>query len=572
MDSDEIEQRRLELRARIAEHSRCLVEASRELNGLVPSVSLPPELLIKIFTHLIHVHTDLTATVADCHTTAPTRRYGWLRASHVCHRWREVMLGAPQLWATVWMTGPDCVGTMLARSQQMPLIIRCRQRESRVEPSEYTESLSLVLSHLSRVVTLDLINDASPTLLPDGSWTAPLMKELVIRGTVQVGNDTTPSELFYPRLLLNEMPSLEKLKLYLELVWWNFNTNLIKPALRHLTLHGNAANCYGDFVIDNVLDVLRQLPALETVDLRLALPYPSRNPPNPDPALITLPNLRRLRICDSAAACSELLPRVVFPTAAQISLSCTYRLNTEVVGLLSAIRSHLEGRFTGDEGSCSDSYLVRSAALYEQPEDKIMKLECWTTYHPHDQIRQAILNEDETAQQTLPEPLIALHLNRDGQRHLPALYLLDAIPTEAVESLYLHPPQGDWYPEKDSLLSLFLRSPELRELDLGDFANNCIHKLLQHRESCGYETVHAASGPVRERLILPRLSMLSLDITDGATYLIYLKNTKEFLEELVALLKTRKGLNGGRNLEALVLKWSSGRRSVTDAYIRRAFR
>lgn len=282
-----IKQRRLELEDRIAEYSRAIIEARRELNGLLAPVSLPPELLIKIFGDFIEPYTDPSvAIVPRRFPPAHPRRYGWLRASHVCHRWREVMLGAPELWATVWVTSSNCVSMMIDRSQQVPLTIRYRQPESCVVTPKVEEPLSLLLDQLSRATILDLAFTAYPELLQDRPWAAPLMKELIVRGTPRVECGSTRSELPY-LLLANEMPFLEKLELHLDTVWWN--ESLVKPTLRHLTLHSDEKNRHRDFVIDDVLEILGQLPALETLDLQLALSFP--NSLEPESPFVVLPNL-----------------------------------------------------------------------------------------------------------------------------------------------------------------------------------------------------------------------------------------------------------------------------------------
>ncbi|KAI0750587.1 hypothetical protein BC629DRAFT_1739460 [Irpex lacteus] len=567
-----IQHRRLEPQDPIYEHSgsRSILEESREPNRLLPWVALPTELLIKIFSHLIHSRTD-TTHAAHCSTlrcyseTAPESghgpRYGWLRASYVCHRWREVMLGTPQLWAIVWITSPECVREMLSRSQQVPLVIKFRQSESRVEPSKYLQSLSIALNQLSRVAILDLANGDGPIMVRERPWVTPLMKELVVRRGFRFFSRSMLGTPLHVGLLANEMPLLEKLELHTGLIWWS--ANLVKPTLRYLTLHGTVNN--RPVVIDAVLGVLSQLPALETVDLQLALPPSSSGSPDAGTPFAFLPNLRKLRVIDSAKATSELLAQLSFPGDTQISFACTYHAPSEVFGLLGAIRSHLGNPYPINSKTSSSS--VRSAVLYGQNANNLMainlKLECWPMYHPLDQLQRATVEKDETAQLAMSEPLVSLKLDNHDPSHLPVLRLLNAIPTEAVESLYLDPPSADdtsTHTEADTLTSLLMKTPELRELGVGAFAVHCILQVLHYRtfhEDKAANVTESVSPMIQEQLILPRLSVLFLNRRDKSTYPHHRIHHNQFIRQLVQLLKVRKDVSGGRKLERLVVEGCS---------------
>lgn len=467
------------------------------------------------------------------------------------------MLGTPQLWAIVWITSPECVREMLSRSQQVPLVIKFRQSESRVEPSKYLQSLSLALNQLSRVAILDLANGDGAIMVRERPWAMPLMKELVVRRGFRFFSRSMLWTPLHFGLLANEMPLLEKLELHTGLIWWS--ANLVKPTLRYLTLHGTVNN--RPVVIDAVLGVLSQLPALETVDLQLALSPSSSGSPDAGTPFACLPNLRKLRVIDSAKATSELLVQLSFPGDTQISFACTHHAPSEVVGLLGAIRSHLGNPYPINSKTSSSS--VRSAVLYGQNADNLgainLKLECWPMYHPLDQLQRTTVEKDETAQLAMSGPLVALKLDNHDHSHLPALRLLNAIPTEAVESLYLDLPSAEdtsTPTEADTLISLLLETPELRELGVGGFAGHCILQVLHYRkfhEDKATSAAESVSPMIQEQLILPRLSVLFLARRDKSTY----PRHKQFIRQLVQLLKARKDVSGGRKLERLVVEGCS---------------
>lgn len=102
-----------------------LDESSRVLrlhrNTLSPISSLPPELFAAIFSHLFSPGTSSLAGG----NLKPDHHLACLRASHVCHQWREIALHQPLLWSHVDFTKAGAT-EILVRAKSAPLYLEAR--------------------------------------------------------------------------------------------------------------------------------------------------------------------------------------------------------------------------------------------------------------------------------------------------------------------------------------------------------------------------------------------------------------------------------------------------------------
>ncbi|KZT23903.1 hypothetical protein NEOLEDRAFT_505849 [Neolentinus lepideus HHB14362 ss-1] len=133
----------------ISSHYTQITELKRRLNALLPTARLPPELLAEIFLAYMKTHENSTFY--------SFQRYEYHRRfyiAQVCHRWRQVALEDPRLWADIDLsTGPRCVTEMLLRSKKAPLTIS--GNVSRFKHS--SASFKLLLAELSRVHVIELL-------------------------------------------------------------------------------------------------------------------------------------------------------------------------------------------------------------------------------------------------------------------------------------------------------------------------------------------------------------------------------------------------------------------------------
>lgn len=91
---------------------------------------LPDELLVEISFQVISLYTaDITPRTAVyplLHTlTAPhVYRYKWIVISHICYRWRQVLLAVPRMWSTIALPyNMSWIQTLLERSKHAPLTV-----------------------------------------------------------------------------------------------------------------------------------------------------------------------------------------------------------------------------------------------------------------------------------------------------------------------------------------------------------------------------------------------------------------------------------------------------------------
>ncbi|KAI0091414.1 hypothetical protein BDY19DRAFT_930331 [Irpex rosettiformis] len=527
------EQKRLELENRISEYSQKIIETKRDINRLLLPVVLPPELLIKVFRYV--AHNSIIGLTSS-----------WLEScTHVCHRWREAALDAPELWCTIVLGNTSTLdGTreMLARSQQMPLVVRSHPRYTPLEenPILHNEALDYVLRELPRIVVLDV--SVSAYSMPSQGYPedALLMKELMFYSPNGIMQPTASgNQQLLSHLLEANMPGLTSLEFHLPCMEWKHG--VLRPALTHLTLSGTEKNPY--FMIDDVLAILDSLPLLETLELRWALPISAS--PDPDTPFISLPNLRELTICDTAESCAELLRQISLSPAIKIKLDCTYRTLQSVNDVLRIIRltgANLRRRNgVGENFASAILPTIRTFTLCGIVTLDATQLRAWTTYHTIDELYNRIRQHSETQ---FPDPLIDIILRHGGRRHFPALHLVHAIPVEDIKSAVLHPSHEKTYQEHEALIHLLSNMPSLRELGIGSFAHYCIHDVLIHSDR------ELQRDQIHEGFILPNLSVLALSMVgippvyDGV----------DFLEDLENMFGIRNDIGGARKLEKLILR------------------
>ncbi|KAI0685702.1 hypothetical protein BC835DRAFT_1382749 [Cytidiella melzeri] len=514
-----------------------ILDMKHQLNALSPTAILPPELLAEVFINLAQTNSTMPrpeqrlggpSTGLGRASLAP---YAWLTATHVCHHWRAVALRAPQLWSIIWITRVDCVREMLQRSKQVPLTIKADNLQGRVD------ALELVMRELPRIVCFDA---KMPPHLPKRQYRldAPRLKELVLQSTEAYELLLLGTSQLQSHFALCEMPLLEKLEIYSFQVQWT--NQLLKPTLRHLTLH--AARAPTPLDIEDILRVLENLPLLETLDLRACLPHPGAN--ETVLRVVDLANLQKLCLHTSAVACSQFLRHTSFPTHVSMSLNCQIYATDELLPILSTIFARLDRKGDGVE-EVARAPPLRTLSLCSTLGGHGTQLRGWPTYHHVDQL----LDPND---KKLPDPFIDIAVRHDGA--FPLFFLLRALLMGDIESLALHPVIGAKRIEKCEWTGTFEQFSKLRELGLGGFAKDHVHQILDHRVPCcapETETEQQPNGPNgkerktktktktktgrrRKQYCMPNLSALSLNS-------IFVNQYRDaFLDRLQKSLDARK--------------------------------
>ncbi|KAI0322087.1 hypothetical protein OF83DRAFT_1167877 [Amylostereum chailletii] len=319
------------LRSELLAMDRAVSFVKRRLNAAMPVARLHPDILAIIFaqSELEEPHCNLEPIDADFHRAH--RTLGWIKVSHVSHQWREVALSCPSLWSVVTFAhGFQWAQEFVSRSKSMPILVNVCAPPSRA-PGPVG---SLVESQLHRTHTLHLCCPAF-TLSPSNLCRpVPLLHTLRARSLDIVSDGPLSSALF-----AGQTPSLRTLTAteFRNLDW-------SAPTLGGLTslwLKTEHELSPSSLSIPDVLDALRRMPRLET--LQLHVHNVGEHPDEPLPYMndVHLPSLTLLDLgdmhMDSAAA---ILDHIRRPHSTRIKLSCIDE-GDEIPGL-KALTRHLE--------------------------------------------------------------------------------------------------------------------------------------------------------------------------------------------------------------------------------------
>ncbi|KAI0045428.1 hypothetical protein FA95DRAFT_1561146 [Auriscalpium vulgare] len=254
-----------------------------------PISRLPSELLLSIFSYFVgQDHYEPVQAVRHV-----PHSVSWVRFTHVCRRWRHVMLASPSLWRNIILPmPPKWADAMLARSKLLPVNIYCSVFGNGAARSE---EWLLPFNTLEKVKILDLSRfKGSPAdLAPLLSTPAPLLEIVEIEMLPQL----SPAQLFAdhaPRLrelTIRDAPTF---------LWTSsFVRNLV-----HLDVNDikNSPPSLPDFVAG-----LQQLSQIETLVLKGCLHSFSVLPSSAAPQVVQLPSLLKLEISGEVSQCVGFL-------------------------------------------------------------------------------------------------------------------------------------------------------------------------------------------------------------------------------------------------------------------------
>ena len=277
-------------------------------NRLAAISRLPVEVLSEIFAWRATTH------------TSDSKQLEWIKeVTHVSRHWRVVAIGCSRLWTSIVFSRPAWVEEMLKRSQIGSLVIDARLGSDPARES--VEAACLAVSNISRVrkLTMDAGGDSLHKVFKNVPKSAPILQALVLsasldRVNMRVLHYTVPSELFG-----DDTSQLRRLELT------DCDLNWASPLLRgltHLKLHKTSIYTSRPSTA-LFLDVLRQLPALRSLDLQDVLPevrdgssFASRQ------RIVILPPLKYLNISGSVAECSNALRHLSLSSSAVVKITC----------------------------------------------------------------------------------------------------------------------------------------------------------------------------------------------------------------------------------------------------------
>ncbi|KAI0056098.1 hypothetical protein BV25DRAFT_1832555 [Artomyces pyxidatus] len=297
-------------------------------NALIPISRLPPEILTRIFT--INAAADIPG-IRDKTKTRP--RLGWITVTHVCRRWREMVLDLPILWAQLALPlGDKWAEEMVARAKSVPLVFDCLVDGGMYRLTTQARNLIVKLAPRAKQLSLNTDDPHAAVLFPALKTSAPLLDKLEIGYTcryriVESGSQIMPLPAFsgpFPDDFLGKhTPLLRYVRFYGSvLVPW---TSSILNNLVSLSLHLEEDFDYPDDEgrdsapsMDEVLDALDRMTSLESLILTNGLPHPT-NSSTPN-RIVKLPNLKTASIQSTVARCATFLPHLELGTDVTISV------------------------------------------------------------------------------------------------------------------------------------------------------------------------------------------------------------------------------------------------------------
>lgn len=409
-----LSERARNIRLQIAQLGQDLLDILTQQNALAPINRFPDELLVATLRHLVM-------------RPGPGTNKALFRATHICRRWRDLVVHTPSLWTQICVDKETVTETLLARSRRMPISVyvpygskpgtltphfhrlRCLHIDERVPPnvssasssSESSSESSDSESSGSSSFSSDDSDEDAMEQMPSGPSLAhnlPILEALHLYGG-------TSGRLGRHSLFSRSMPSLHKL--HIEDVWLyspiTFTHASLTCTLRELSLHRVNWRSFGLYF---VLQTLAEFPQLE--HLRIAECTAERFfAQSSSPAL--LPRLVSMRVVDvNSTFYTTLLRRLVLPASVILS----YELSNSTM--------HLKGS------------LIASLNDFCPPISGLRNLSCTAKCNPEDSSKTDLSFSAFDTSNAPPNHSLTLQLKRCA-----APVIADIYPVHELEELYI---------------------------------------------------------------------------------------------------------------------------------------
>ncbi|KAA1475012.1 hypothetical protein DENSPDRAFT_883238 [Dentipellis sp. KUC8613] len=297
----------------VLQHLTCFVQ--RQRNALNPTYKLPVEILARVF-HFCALDDTPFWRRSTVRMYLPYYSLGWIRLTHVCHRWRTVALDNPGLWANLsFGIGPRWFEEMLARAKTRPLVFTRDKRFNSRYPALILRACLPRVQHFA----LSVHPDDLKTLMVLLTSPMPVLEsfELLVADYKQWQQIMQlPADLF-----AGQAPRLR----YLELCGGFAGQLPPLPELTHLELKTlkstTVGHIFGSF--EHLYNSLKNVPNLETliIERRIA-------PQEADPAVfahgprLSLGRLRKVQIVGVAYECVGVLWQLPALPLADVAVTC----------------------------------------------------------------------------------------------------------------------------------------------------------------------------------------------------------------------------------------------------------
>lgn len=548
--------------------------------------SLPDELLLNIFLHVIQLVCPFPFTVDFEWYHEDSLPYSWIALLRVCRRWYAIAYGSPLFWRTIPLadgTASSITKTMAFFRKVFTLSGHAPLRIFSVDVGDSTQKdiFFVTLPHIQRA-----------------EWV-----KLIISGTSQSGGPLRPSHVECPDLRYLSMSSVRAKHrgfpadvplvspsgslAFLELLdFTGYNYRSISPFFRTTIKHLTLSLTYGGPSVGELLDALQNMPLLELLfigQVVICRRYDFEEKP-----MVTLPHLRSLTIHASPADIQDMLLHLRFPNTTRmvLEIDVTERSDNDFMSFLGALTSTCEGRRTLDgkpfpvlqasywaNGHFESDLLLFSSLphIYTDIEEPDLVNRGWTPYSancedfdlclrvidpvgngPHPlwprcpslkNIRILIVEQDSAMRW------------RDAFRHLEQVEWLVIMATSMDSPYYLNMLCQDMW---NALTTQVAPGPGEAHAQLGDVGEVDVDGGHIRTESAPESITSESKFPAHPKLLLPRLRTLSL------TSFWFRQNpravhspriiieSEDFLNGLVSTLQKRHAM--GVQVERLVVR------------------
>ena len=262
-------------------------------NNIAPINRIPPELFSLIPQHWNDDSVDENL----------------IAMTHVCHGWRDVLIGCPLLWTRLNCADRNKTCVYIQRSKSSPLEVHLREYET---PRYCLGPFIMALSHIDRVDSL--IVKGRETLRGDLTE-CDFSRSISLRNLSIDFKCRTPPTLD-SRIFNGDLSSLERLSLggvIPNLPWRNL-PKLTSFKLRNVPREETS--------VTRLLNFFANAPLLDSIELLYAMPETSDASPG---RVVSLPSLKNFAICAGPIHSSSLLDHLSIPAGALLHLRFHFR-------------------------------------------------------------------------------------------------------------------------------------------------------------------------------------------------------------------------------------------------------
>ena len=302
----------------------------------------------------------------------------WYKLSHVCQRWRRIILGsASYLDLSLVCTIGTPVADMLVHSPPLPLVIDYRIRNHDIT-AEDEEGAILALKHYNRVfrIRLGMPGSSLQKLIVAMDDEYPILEYMIIARPIEDKSSIS----HFPETL--QAPNLRNLNLVGFAL--PMGSRLLTSAVGLVTLCLFMVHPSTYFHPNILLRWLSFMPQLETVIVYFSFPIPSRDVERqlthtPITTPITLPNLHVFEFHGVGTYLEALVHRITTPRLENVQIFLFNQLTFSVTRLLQFVNAIESLTFKSAKFKFFDQYV--DVEVYPREEAEMYALSivvlCW---------------------------------------------------------------------------------------------------------------------------------------------------------------------------------------------------